>query len=111
MIRLNLSNRPEWLDLLPGLRVLVAPLTGAVLAAAPGRYTGLASGINNAVSRTGGLLMVAALPLAVGLSGDKYRDGRLVGDAYRASLWWCAAGVALGFVITLAARQSSTKDG
>jgi|GEM_PF-5904373 len=24
MIRLNLSNRPEWLDLLPGLRVLVA---------------------------------------------------------------------------------------
>lgn len=25
MIRLNLSNRPEWLDLLPGLRVLVAP--------------------------------------------------------------------------------------
>ena len=34
MIRLNLSNRPEWLDLLPGLRVLVAPLTTALMVAA-----------------------------------------------------------------------------
>lgn len=95
------------LDVLPGillmglgLSMLVAPLTGAVLAAAPERYAGLASGINNAVSRTGGLLAVAALPLIVGLSGEKYRDAHRVGDAYRASLWWCAAGVALGVVIT-----------
>ena len=29
MIRLNLSNRPEWLDLLPGLRIKVAPLSTA----------------------------------------------------------------------------------
>ena len=34
MIRLNLSNRPEWLDLLPGLRVLVAPLTTALMVSA-----------------------------------------------------------------------------
>ncbi|MDW4551516.1 hypothetical protein R5H32_19395 [Defluviimonas sp. D31] len=34
MIRLNLSNRPEWLNLLPGLRVLVAPLTTALMVAA-----------------------------------------------------------------------------
>ena len=34
MIRLNLSNRPEWLNLLPGLRVLVAPLTTALMVSA-----------------------------------------------------------------------------
>jgi len=34
MIRLNLSNRPEWLDLLPGLHVLVAPLTTALMVSA-----------------------------------------------------------------------------
>lgn len=34
MIRLNLSNRPEWLDLLLGLRVLVAPLTTALMVSA-----------------------------------------------------------------------------
>ena len=34
MIRLTLTNRPEWLDLLPGLRVLVAPLTTALMVSA-----------------------------------------------------------------------------
>lgn len=34
MIRLNLSNRPEWLEMLPGLRVLVAPLTTALMVSA-----------------------------------------------------------------------------
>ncbi|TCO67882.1 hypothetical protein EV655_1392 [Rhodovulum euryhalinum] len=34
MIRLNLSNRPEWLDLLPGLRIKLAPLTTALMVAA-----------------------------------------------------------------------------
>ena len=34
MIRLNLSNRPEWLDLLPGLRIRVTPLTTALMVAA-----------------------------------------------------------------------------
>ncbi|MDO5371811.1 hypothetical protein [Paracoccus sp. (in: a-proteobacteria)] len=34
MIRLNLSNIPEWLTLLPGLRLKVAPLTTALMVAA-----------------------------------------------------------------------------
>ncbi len=63
------------LDVLPavtvfglGLAATVAPLTVTVLAAAPSRHAGLASGVNNAVARTAGLLAVAVLPLAAGLS-------------------------------------------
>jgi hypothetical protein len=34
MIRLNLSTTPEWLDLAPGLRLLVGPLTTALMVSA-----------------------------------------------------------------------------
>ena len=34
MIRLNLSATPEWLDLAPGLRLLVGPLTTALMVTA-----------------------------------------------------------------------------
>ncbi len=85
-----------------GLSMLVAPLTGTVLAAAPDSEAGLASGINNAVSRTAGLLAVAALPLLVGLSGADYRVGHEVARAYRSALWVCAGLVLLGLLLTLA---------
>lgn len=101
-------DRPSYIaDVLPGvlligfgLSMLVAPLTGTVLAAAPERYAGLASGINNAVSRTAGLLAVAGLPLLVGLSGERYRSAAPVAEAFRASLWWCAAAVAAALIVT-----------
>ena len=49
MIRLNLSNRPEWLDLLPGLRVLVAPLTTALMVSA--RADPMIDGLSDASSQ------------------------------------------------------------
>ena len=36
MIRLNLTATPEWLDLAPGLRLLVGPLTTALMVSARG---------------------------------------------------------------------------
>lgn len=85
-----------WTGVLPGVAVfslglttLVAPLTTSVLAAAPDRYAGLASGINNAVARTGSLLAVAALPALVGLSGTQYDDPAALADAYRSAMLVC----------------------
>jgi EmrB/QacA subfamily drug resistance transporter len=55
-----------------GLTMVVAPLTATVLASADVRHAGVASGVNNAVARAAGLVAVAALPAAVGLTAASY---------------------------------------
>ena len=80
------------------LSLLVSPLTAAVLAAAPDRLAGAASGINNAVARTGTLLAVAALPALVGLSGDDYRDPDALTAGYRLAAYAIAALLVAGGV-------------
>ena len=65
-----------------GLVLLVAPLTSSVLAAAPDRYAGIASGVNNAVARTGSLLAVSALPAVVGIGGADYERAAVFAAGY-----------------------------
>ena len=57
-----------------GLACTVAPLTATVLGSADPRYAGTASGVNNAIARTGGLLAVAVIPVAAGLGGTDYTN-------------------------------------
>ncbi|MGH8969553.1 MAG: MFS transporter, partial [Actinomycetes bacterium] len=82
-----------------GLAVTVAPLTATVLAAAPDRHAGLASGVNNAVARVAGMLAVAALPLITGLSGEAYADADLLQPAFESAMWVSAGLLALGGVM------------
>ena len=55
-----------------GLAINVAPLTSTVLAAVPASHAGTASAVNNDVARTAGLIAVAVLPAAAGLTGTAY---------------------------------------
>jgi EmrB/QacA subfamily drug resistance transporter len=57
-----------------GLASTVAPLTATVLASADEHHAGIASGINNAVARSAGLLAVAVVPAVAGLGGMDYTD-------------------------------------
>jgi EmrB/QacA subfamily drug resistance transporter len=84
-----------------GLTVLVAPLTATVMAAAPERLAGTASGVNNAVARTAGLLAVAALPTVAGLGGRAYTDPVLLTPAYRTAMLVCVALLVVGGLVAL----------
>jgi hypothetical protein len=79
-----------------GLGFTVAPLTSAVLTGAQPRYAGVASGVNNAVARTAGLLAVALLPL-FGHSGDTTSLAKAYPAAMRFSALLCALGAAVSF--------------
>jgi MFS family permease len=66
---------PASLVLGAGLAVLVPPLTSSVLGAVGQDNVGLASAVNNAVARTGGLLATAMLPGLAGVTGTITLDG------------------------------------
>lgn len=51
-----------------GLAMTVAPLTATVLASAPAEHAGVASGINNAMSRVASLLAIAGVGAVVAVS-------------------------------------------
>jgi EmrB/QacA subfamily drug resistance transporter len=101
------GDAPYVVEVLPGsllqglgMATVVAPLTATVLGAAPDSLAGIASGVNNAVARAAQLLAVAALPVAVGLSGDDYADPAAFTDGYRTAMVVCAVLFAVGGVVS-----------
>ncbi|WP_216217660.1 MFS transporter [Amycolatopsis aidingensis] len=88
-----------------GLATAVAPVTATVLAAAPDHAAGVASGVNNAIARTGSLLAIAVLPTAAGLSGAAYADPDALTAGWQTSLWVCACLAVLGALLATGVRR------
>jgi MFS family permease len=60
-----------------GMSLVIAPLTTTALNSVEGRHSGLASGVNNAVSRTAGLLSIAVLGIFVFAAFSSGLDRRI----------------------------------
>ncbi len=83
-----------------GLSLVVAPLTTTALATATSRHSGVASGVNNAIARSAGLLAVAILPVAAGLTGESYRDPHKFMAGFTTAMLICAALLVVGAVLS-----------
>ena len=93
-----------------GLALTVAPLTATVLAAADAQHSGVASGVNNAVARVGGLLAVAAVPLVAGFDPSGDIDASTLVDGFHTALVAGAVLVAIGGLIAWAAIRASVLE-
>jgi EmrB/QacA subfamily drug resistance transporter len=107
-LRIDATHRNYIIDVLPGvlifaigLTTLVAPLTATVMAAAPEDDVGIASGVNNAISRAGGLLAIAILPPLAGLHGETYRQVSTMVHGYRV-VTVCCVGLLIAAAVVIA---------
>ncbi|WP_426504182.1 DHA2 family efflux MFS transporter permease subunit [Dactylosporangium sp. McL0621] len=74
-----------------GLSITVAPLTSTALSAAPATHAGMASAVNNDVARAAGLIAVAVLPAAAGITAAAYASPDLLSAGFHRAVLICAA--------------------
>ncbi|MEV8249404.1 MFS transporter [Microbacterium sp. NPDC076768] len=97
-----------WRQVLPamivmglGLSLTVAPLTSAILGAIDENHSGIASAVNNAISRVAGLLVVAMLSTIVG--------GTLDLDGFHNAAWVTACLFVIGGVVSWFGIRRNTR--
>ncbi|MEJ1088664.1 MFS transporter [Microbacterium sp. Mu-80] len=83
---------PSMIVLGVGLSLTVAPLTSAILGAIDADHSGIASAVNNAISRVAGLIVVAMLSTIVG--------GALDLGGFHSAAWVTAVLFALGGIVS-----------
>ncbi|MET7421433.1 DHA2 family efflux MFS transporter permease subunit [Dactylosporangium sp. NPDC005555] len=74
-----------------GLATTVAPLTSTALSSARSSHAGMASAVNNDVARAAGLVAVAVLPAAAGITGTAYLDPSRLSTGFHTAVLICAA--------------------
>ncbi len=84
-----------------GLAITVAPLTSTALSAAPANLAGVASAVNNDVARAAGLIAVAVLPAAAGITGDVYLHAEALLRGFRLAVLIAAATCVAGGLLAL----------
>lgn len=111
-IYMSLANPPinYWVEILPGvllfglgLSITVAPLTSAILGSIKSSQAGVGSAVNNAVSRTAGLLSVAMIGLFIGTT--------ITGKGFQTGLSICAALLIAGGVISAVGISNNQVSG
>lgn len=104
---------PSLLVFAIGLTLTVAPITAAALDAVDERRSGVASGVNNAVARLGGLFAVAIVPLAAGIAGASQLGPDELTPGFQRSMWIGTAlllGGALISALTIGPKGASTSE-
>jgi EmrB/QacA subfamily drug resistance transporter len=94
-----------------GLAITVAPLTSTALAAAPSEAAGMASAVNNDVARAAGLLAIAVLPAAAGITGDSYLHPAQFNEGFRSAIFIAAGICALGGVLAAVTIRNPVRPG
>jgi len=74
-----------------GLAALITPITATVLASVDAPHSGIASAVNNALSRLGQMIAVALLPLAAGISGADFENPAKLAAGFPAAMTIAAA--------------------
>lgn len=99
------SNVNYFTDMLPGiaifgmgLAITVAPLTSAILGSINPQYSGIGSGINNAISRLAGLITIALLGIFMG--------SHVTTEGFRASMLFAIGLLVIGGIVSLIGIQN-----
>jgi EmrB/QacA subfamily drug resistance transporter len=93
-----------------GLAINVAPLTATALAAAPAEHSGIASAVNNDVARAAGLIAVAVLPVAAGITGDTYLHPVMLAHGFRVASVIAAVFCAIGGLLAVLTIRNPASD-